>query len=188
MAKSRKYKSGQAVFQLGQAALNLFQVISGEVQLYRYNIDGKRILLHRAYAGNFFAEASLNADNYHCTAVCMKDTELNIFDSKKINSLLNNNAEFSSAWISYLSTELRRQRASIERLNLKSAAARVRHLLMTEGEPSGQLHLQGTLSELAEILGLTRETLYRTLSKMKKAGELQQSENLLYLMQSDAET
>jgi CRP-like cAMP-binding protein len=181
IGKHRSLSDGEAVFQLGQRAEAIFRVIHGEVHLYRHGPDGKRILLYRAYDGDYFAEASLNATQYHCTAICARPTELQVFNAREMRSLLRKDAEFASAWISRLSSELRRQRASVERLNLKSAADRVSHYLMTEGEPSGELQLRGTLSEMAEMLGLSREALYRTLSKMQSQGILERINDVLRL-------
>ena len=180
-ARKRRFASGQNVFQLGHPAQAIFRVISGEVQLFRYDVSGHRVLLHRAFSGNFFAEASLNAGQYHCTAICARDSDVEVFNSARFRSLLEKSPSFQKFWIDHLSSELRRQRASVERLNLKSAADRVVHYLMTEGVPAGELTLQGTLSELAEMLGLSRESLYRTLSKMKKNNTLQQQGSTLKL-------
>lgn len=160
IGKYRSLNDGDAVFQLGQRADAIFRVISGEVHLYRHGQDGKRVLLYRAYDGDYFAEASLNAAQYHCTAICACPTELQVFNAKEMRNLLRKDAEFAAAWIFRLSSELRRQRASVERLNLKSAADRVSHYLMTEGEPWGELQLRGTLSEMAEMLGLSRESVF----------------------------
>ena len=181
IGKYRSLIDGDAVFQLGQRADAIFRVISGEVHLYRHGRDGKRVLLYRAYDGDYFAEASLNAAQYHCTAICASPTKLHVFNAKEMRNLLRKDAEFAAAWISRLSSELRRQRASVERLNLKSAVDRVSHYLMTECEPWGELQLRGTLSEMAEMLGLSRESLYRTLSKMQSQGLLERSDDVLRL-------
>ncbi len=182
MARARQFAAGQVVFHVGDRAEAVYRVVQGEVQLYRYDVEGQKILLHRAMSGDFFAEASLNTPRYHCTAVCPKASEVTLFDSARIRDLLSSNADFAAYWVNHLSTELRRQRASVERLSLKTAAQRVVHFLMTEGEPAGELMLNGTISDLAAMLGLSREALYRTLSKMKKQGRLQQQGHYLKLI------
>lgn len=181
IGKQRSFDEMEAVFQLGLQAEAIFRVISGEVHLYRHSRGGKRILLHRAYDGDFFAEASLNSTHYHCTAICVRPTKLQVFNAHEMRGLLRGDPDFAMAWISRLSSELRRQRTSVERLNLKSAEERVSHYLTTEGTPLGELQLCGTLSELAEILGLSREALYRTLARMQKQGALERTGDLLRL-------
>jgi CRP-like cAMP-binding protein len=178
----KKFKKNQTVFNQGDRAKAIFKVVEGEVHLYRFSPGGKRTLLYRASKNSFFAEASLSSDVYHCTAVCVKQSEVQIIDSDKLGKLLNQDSNFAFMWISILSLELIRQRASVERLNIKSAADRIRHYIMTEGDASGDLQLQGSLSDLSELLGLSRESLYRTLSTMEKSGDLVRSEQSLKLL------
>lgn len=172
---------GESVFVQGCAAKSIFKVQSGEVHLYRYSQAGKKILLFRAYTDDYFAEASLNSTQYHCTAECVKETVVQVINADKMLDLLSSNSEFASAWISILSSEVRRQRANVERLNINSAEERLRHYLMTEGNPLGELSLKGTITELADILGLTRETLYRVLSRMEKCGDIERSDTFIKL-------
>lgn len=179
IGKTRCFNEDESVFQIGQPATHIFQVITGEVHLYRHSGEGQRVLLFRAYAGDYFAEASLNSATYHCTAVSKTPSSILFFNADEVRLLLQENSQFAMAWITRLSNELRRQRASVERLNLKAAADRVIHYLLTEGQPMGEVTLTGTLSELSEILGMSRETLYRTLALMQKSGSIERIGNKL---------
>ncbi len=183
ISKTRHFNEDESVFQIGQPATHIFQVITGEVHLSRHSGAGQRVLLFRAFAGDYFAEASLNSSTYHCTAVAKTLSSIRLFNADDVRLLLQENSEFAMAWISRLSTELRRQRASVERLNLKPAADRVIHYLLTEGQPMGEVELTGTLSELSEILGMSRETLYRTLAQMQKSGSIERIGNKLRINQ-----
>jgi CRP/FNR family transcriptional regulator, dissimilatory nitrate respiration regulator len=183
ISENRILKKGEFVFLQGSEANSIFKVNEGEVHLYRYSQFGKKILLHRAYSSDYFAEASLNSSHYHCTAKCIKDTEIQVINADKMLKLLNSSSEFSSAWISILSSEVRRQRANVERLNINSAEERLKHYLMSEADARGRIILKGTVSDLADILGLSRETLYRVISKLEKKGELERSDTCFKLTQ-----
>jgi CRP/FNR family transcriptional regulator, dissimilatory nitrate respiration regulator len=183
ISELRNFNKGESVFVQGKAAKSIYKVESGEVHLYRYSQVGKKILLYRAYKNDYFAEASLNSTHYHCTAECVKETEVRVINSDKMLDLLSHNNEFASAWIAILSSEVRRQRGNVERLNINSAEERFRHYLMTETEPLGELYLKGTISELANILGLTRETLYRVISRMEKCGDIERTDSFIKLKQ-----
>ena len=172
---------GETVFQQGEPSNAIFKVIKGKVHLYRHDLEGKRGLLFRAYDNNFFAEASLNSNHYHCTAVCVVSTEVQMINASKMKDLLQKNTEFASDWISLLSSELRHQRASVERLMINSASERIRHYLITEGDSEGELRLKCTLTELAEVLGISRETLYRTLAKMERQGRIERIQDIIRL-------
>lgn len=96
--------------------------------------------------------------------------------------LLDHDAVFARQWRMLLSWQLRKARARIERLALKRAAERVRHYLLTEGSgPAGELELAGSLKEFARELGLTHETIYRTLHDMESRNEIERAGKLLRL-------
>jgi len=181
IANIHKFKKNETVFYIGQKTDRIFRVIAGEVHLYRHSCDGNRILLYRAYDGEYFAEASLTSDFYHCSALCVKHSTIETYDIKKVKSILGKNPKASLDWIEHLSKELRNQRASVERLCLKSPVDKLIHYLITEGTPPGDIFISGTLSELAEIINISRETLYRTLSLMKKQDILERTNGWIKL-------
>lgn len=182
IAVQRDFKKNENIFLLGQEARYVYQVITGKVHLYRYTAAGHRILLHTALDGDFFAEASLNSDEYHCTATCIEDTQVLYYESLKIMELLLGDKDFSMNWIARLSSEVRRQRAIVERLHLKSPIDRLTHYLVTQGDTDGKVAVDGTLSDLAESLNLSRETLYRILAEMEKKGVLERGRDYLKLL------
>ena len=179
ISKIRSLVKGEILFHPGQRADAVYKVLGGEVHLFRINDNGNKVLLYRALEDSYFAEASLNSDVYHCTAECVKASKIQIIDANKMHKLLGQDAEFSSKWVSILSSELRRQRTSVERLNIRSASERIKHYILTESDARGELQLQGSLSDLSDVLGLSRECLYRTLSKMEKSGELERNDQSL---------
>lgn len=181
VSHSINLNKGEEVFHLGQETQFIYHVVSGHVQLFRDDLEGKRIMLHQAFSAQFFAEASINAKQYHCTALCLSDTELQAINIGHFKQLLNN-PDFSAIWINHLSSELRRQRASAERLSLKTAVEKITHYILTEGNGRGELAINNSLTETAQIIGLSRESLYRTLSKMKKNKQLKQTKEYLYLL------
>jgi len=181
-SKPLSLKHGEEVFQIGHQSQFIYQVSTGQVQLYRDDLNGNCIILHQAFSGHFFAEASINSEQYHCTAQCIGDTTLQKINIQSFRNLLQTNAEFSTAWINHLSTELRRQRASVERLSLKTAVEKITHFISTEGNADGSYTLNGSLTEVAQIIGLSRESLYRTLAKMKKNGQIEQKTHSLQLL------
>ena len=80
-----------------------------------------------------------------------------------------------------LAGEIRRQRANVERMALKSVRERLIHWLLTEGE-GGSFALRTTRKELAAALGVTHEALYRTIAALVRADELADEGNALRLL------
>jgi len=173
LASEQVLASGEPLFRTESPASSVFFLVSGSVRLVRFGRDGEEIPIHQAHAGEFFAEASLYGDRYHCTAVALQRCVVLALPAPDVRRLLEHDRSFSGYWIETLARQLRASRARIERLCLKRARERVRHLLLTEGiGPQHHYPLRGTLKDLALSLGLTHEALYRTLAEMQRAGEL----------------
>ena len=171
------------MFGKGDPVQAVFLVLDGEVRLSRFAKDGSEIALHRAGGGEFFAEAALNAPRYHCNAIASQASTLLAFPASKIRALLAKDPEFAHQWMGLLARQLHAARARVERLALKSAAERVLHYMHTEGKgPRCEVALAGSVKDLARELGLTHETLYRTLARLAQEGVIVRTDRRLGLV------
>lgn len=176
------YESGATIFRAGSSTHSVFYVESGAVRLLRHGRQGEEVVLHDARPGEFFAEASLDSARYHCDAIASEPSKLLRVPADALRELLELDREFSRQWIALLARQLRAVRTRVERLSLKSAADRVRHLLVSEGlGPRCEVVLDGTLKGLARNLGLTHEVLYRTLAAMEREGVIERGDGVLRL-------
>jgi CRP-like cAMP-binding protein len=176
------YEAGATVFRNGSPTHSVFFVESGAVRLVRFGRAGEEVVLHDAAAGEFFAEASLDSARYHCDAIASVPSELLQIPAAAVRELLDSDREFSRQWVAVLARQLRTVRTRVERLSLKSAAERVRHLLVSEGRGAQcEVVLRGTLKDLARNLGLTHEVLYRTLAAMEREGVIERGDGVLRL-------
>jgi CRP/FNR family transcriptional regulator, dissimilatory nitrate respiration regulator len=170
------------VFRKGDAVDAVYLVLDGEVRLSRFARDGSEIALHRAGRGAFFAEAALDAPRYQCNAIASQASTLLAFPADKVRELLARDPAFTREWLGLLARQLHAARARVERLALKSAAERVLHYLHTEGKgPRSEVALDGSLKDLARELGLTHESLYRTLAGLERDGIVVRSAHRLGL-------
>jgi CRP/FNR family transcriptional regulator, dissimilatory nitrate respiration regulator len=181
-ARRVSYEEGASIFRQGSPAHSVYFVETGAVRLVRFGRAGEEIVLHHASAGEFFAEASLDSTRYHCDAVAHEPSQLQQVPSTALKGLLDVDRDFARQWVGLLARQLRSVRSRVERLSLKSARERVRHLLVSEGRgPKCELVLEGTLKDLARNLGLTHEVLYRTLASMEREGFVERASGVLRL-------
>jgi CRP-like cAMP-binding protein len=117
------------------------------------------------------AEASLDAEAYHCDAVAAADGRLLCFARSAFHTALNDEAVFNRSWIQLLAREVRRLHARSERLSLNNSVERVLHYIEAEGS-DGEVTLNQPHKVWAAELGLTHETLYRTLCQLREGGFL----------------
>lgn len=90
-------------------------------------------------------------------------------------------AKFHRSWSSNLAREVRRLRARCEWLCLNSAAERVIHYIESEGH-GGAVTLNQSRKAWATELGLTHESLYRTLKALETQKRIHMRGNTLELL------
>lgn len=178
---SVEMEKGEWVFRYGDAVNAVYRVLKGEICLTRFSPEGSEIVLHRAREGDFLAEASLFASYYHCDAVCTRAGRYLRLPADAMRQCLASAPDFAMGWIATLSGCLRKQRASQERLNLKSLRMRVIHYLVDQGK-AGRVELDQPVIRWAAELGASHEALYRTLAEMEREGLLQRQGQTLTLL------
>jgi CRP/FNR family transcriptional regulator, dissimilatory nitrate respiration regulator len=171
LASARRWQpaAGTVLFRTGDRPRALHFVAAGEALMQRVAADGAPVILQRATQA-FLADASLTSARYHCDGVCRSACQLVSFEVAALRAAIDASAQTRWAWIGLLSAQLRRQRARIERMALKTVRARLAHLLLTEGDAAGCYALPGTRLALAAELGVTPEALYRALARLGRDG------------------
>jgi CRP-like cAMP-binding protein len=167
------------LFETGRRPGSMYYVSEGEVVLQRIGEDGEIVILQRTRHG-FVAEASLQADRYHCDAVVMADARITRISRQALLAALTSDAAFALRWIGMLNKEVRRVRQQCERLRLNTVEARLLHLIRTEGDASG-LPVASGLKTLAGEIGVTHEALYRCVAGLEKRGVVTRTEGRLVL-------
>ena len=185
LSRVRKYARGEMLFHRGDPTRWVFFVYSGEVRMLRSGRAGEDVLLHRAHAGEYFAEAALDCPSYLCDAMAFQSSTVAVIPKSQLAALIRDDREFAMQWCSLLTRELRLARERIERLSLSGVAERVRHFILSEGSDGRcEVALPGSLKHLARELGVSHEALYRTLAKMREAGEIHRHGDRLWLAES----
>ena len=155
----RALRKGRFLFHQGDAVQMLFQIIVGEVQLIRRHRQGQKLILQRGVKGNFLAEASLFADNYHCDAIATDHSKLRCYKRKDILMRFESDSDFAKRWANHLANEVRAARFKAEVLSQRTVAQRLDMWLLQ----NGTLPDKGSWHLLAGEIGVSAEALYREL-------------------------
>ncbi|WP_299962359.1 Crp/Fnr family transcriptional regulator [uncultured Roseobacter sp.] len=151
-------KRGDALFRQGQRTHGFFRVVSGGVVLQRMTETGV-LVIHRAAEGDYFAEASIFSDAYHCDAVCLSDSTVVCHDRGITLELMRAGSDFSMQLSQHLANQVQQYRAHSEILAIRSAKHRVLAAVQAG-------YHQGTVTELAGRINLTHEACYRALTEL----------------------
>jgi CRP-like cAMP-binding protein len=166
------------IFLEGDEARTLFRVVDGAVMLYKLLPDGRRLVVEVLGAGDVFGVSPLPVRD--CSAETLNATRCVTLDRGLV--------ERSPALLAWLSTRLRIQLCALQEhvllLGRKSAMERMTSFLMRcipgrgrhgcPGPPAGDdradIRLTMMRQEIADYLGLTIETVSRSLTKLKRRG------------------
>ncbi len=169
----------QILYRQGETATAIYFVRSGELEAARFSPKGDALVMLRASAGEFFAELALNVECYGCSAYAKVDSELFVLPKPKVLESLRGDMAFAMAFLQAQMRNARRQCSRYERVRLRRAEDRVMHFLVTEAGPDGWIRLPGPLADWAAELGLTPESLYRALARLRAEGRIEGEGSML---------
>lgn len=179
---TRRIAAGDFVFRRGDRADQIFYIIEGSVRLERHTPDGRHLVLHTANAGEFFAEASLFADHYHCDAVAPKPTTVRVYPKKDVLTAIMVDPASAEGLLAHMARQLQATRQRAELRAVKSARERVVLYFESVADAGRRVALHGQLQDMAAELGLTREVFYRTLAGLEQDGVIKREAGWITLL------
>ncbi len=155
--------AGEYLFHSGDQVASMYLVESGQIDLVRVSPSGTRLILNRANAGAILAEASAYSPIYHCDGQASTKATLLRLPVADFLDRLHASAPLTQAWAAQLARTLQKSRMQSEIRTLKTVAERLDAWLVD----NPALPPKGQLQDLAHILGVSREALYRELAKRR---------------------
>ena len=169
----RRLVAGQSLFDQGDATVGVYEVVSGKVRQARVDPEGRDVVVGIAGPGEMIAEASLFSQTHDCAATAVTNAVVRLYRKAFLLAQLERDPQAALSFMATLVEHILNLRIRLERRSIPSARDRVRHYLTTSvGGRERTVDLPSTLKDLAAELGLTHETLYRTLSEMSANGEI----------------
>ncbi len=175
---------GELLFRQGDRAAAIYKVESGRLRLIRRTVDDHLVILHTARRGEFFAEASLFAEAYHCDAVAAAQSRVRVYPKAMVMDALRADPALAEAFMARLARQLQELRARMELRNIRSARERVLQYLRLRVHDRS-IAVEGQLQDIAGEIGITREALYRTLAALEAEGCLTRTDTTILLKKSD---
>jgi CRP-like cAMP-binding protein len=182
-AIDRRLKAGESLFRVGDKTFGICEVISGRIRLVRIDRTGREAVLHSAGPGELVAEASLFSAHYHCDAIASTNAVVRVYPKNQLMRALRQEPQTFQAFMAALAHQVMDLRTRIEQRNIRSAPERVRHFLALNAAQGRTVQIQGTLKELAAELGLTHETLYRTLAQLERSGRIKRTGTKILILE-----
>ena len=158
----------------GEDADHFFNITSGAVKLYKLLPDGRQQIVGFLFPGDFVGLAV--RDSYAYTVETILPTTACRFERRRFESLLERFPDMGVCLRERASDELAIAQEQMLSLGRKSARERVASFLLQLsrravrlGLPSNPVILPMTRADIADYLGLTIETVSRTITRLKTA-------------------
>jgi CRP/FNR family transcriptional regulator, dissimilatory nitrate respiration regulator len=136
-------------------------------------------------AGNFFVEAALFADTFHCDAVATEPSRVCIYPKGSVLNALRSDPANAMSFLTLVAHQVIELRQRLEVMKVRSAKERVMLYLDLNAGPDGRtVDVRSQLQDIAKELGLTRESLYRTLADLERAGAIERAGTRIVLKKS----
>ncbi len=164
----RELAAGETLFASGDATRGFFLVRRGQIRLARFSASGRETLLFVAGPGERFAEASLFVETYHCDARAVAESSVACFPKSAALALLEGDAIARLELTADLARQVMELRSALTLRDVRSARERVLgYLVARTGVDGRTIAIGGPLKDIAAMIGLAPEVLYRTLAQLE---------------------
>ena len=177
--RSRRYRRNETIFHQGDPGDSLYVIESGAVKIVLPDPEGEEgAIIATLSAGDFFGElALLDGEDHSATVIALEATEALVLRRDAFDRLVDEDPNLRRALFAGLAGELRRLTyhvGELHFLNLPGRLARriVRMAREADADAHGEIRLSWPFSqsELAGMIGGTRQTVNRLLSDFTAEG------------------
>jgi CRP/FNR family transcriptional regulator len=163
------------VFREGDPAGKVFTLMDGTAKLTRLLPDGKQQVVGFRFAGDIIGYTT--RDTYPFDAELLTDARLCRLDRSRLSGLLKRYPMLESRLLDLCVQELAATQEQLVTVGRRTAEARVAAFLLSlvaarrrRGAVGRLLEMPMTRADIADFLGLTLETVSRTLTSFRKRG------------------
>lgn len=181
------------LFHAGQKLKSICVVRSGTVKTYQISRDGDEIVTGFHLPGELIGLDAIGNESHPEFAVALEDSRYCEIPYREFQRILDESPELNQLLLKLLSLDMTETRELMLVINRLDARARVATFLLNlsrrltrRGKDGGRFRLAMDRRDIANFLGLTIETVSRTLSAMQKQGLLAVRGKLVSIEDADA--
>ena len=164
---------GRILYRPGDAGTSLFLLNTGSVQLYHLSTDGRKLITATLSSGDCFGVLPFSGQSMQTSfAEAVESSQVGVIAGQDIEHLLAQRPALALAFLKLLGRRLGQCEAQLVATTFKSTSARLATLLLQLAEQQNDSSVVEGLSheELAERLGVYRETVSTALRELREAG------------------
>ena len=166
---THSFRKGEVIYTPGETGEALFLLREGAVQIYRMSPEGRKLVIAHLLPFSFFGEMScIGQGMYDTFAEVTEDSTIVTMNCAVLNTLLIRKPQVARRILEAFGRRVIEAERQLEDTVFKGMTARVAALLLREAdgdEVDGLSH-----QDIAERLGVYRETATNALNELKAAG------------------
>lgn len=178
-----EFGHGETLFMQGQPSSNLYAVTEGMVKICANTPDGREQIVGLSCPSNLLVGLqSLNEDRYAYTAVAATPVKACRINHHAMLVRARDHGDIAVRLIEAINAQLAHSRALMEVMGHRCAASKIASFLLLltpktskpNGNGSGKCNIEMPFSrvEMAGLLGLSEETVCRSMAMMKRMGAI----------------
>ena len=166
---TRAFSKGEVIYTPGETGEALFLLRAGAVQIYRMSPEGRKLVIAQLLPHSFFGElACIGQGMYDTFAEVVEDSTIMTMNCAVLNRLLVTKPEVALRILEAFGRRVLDAERQLEETVFKGIPARVAALLVRESRGDAVDGL--THQDIADRLGVYRETATNALNELKAAG------------------
>ncbi|AGB41199.1 cAMP-binding protein [Halobacteroides halobius DSM 5150] len=173
----KNYCKDEILFFDGEEVEYCYIIVSGKVKISKFTPNGQEKIIHILKAGEMINEIDLDKRSSSVTAEVIETGEIISIKIYKLLKIMKDSFELTTRIFASNSLKLRKTYRQIRNLGLKNSGPRIASRLWKLARDYGKDSKQGikidlnlTQRELALMIGISRETVSRFLSKLDTEG------------------
>jgi len=191
--KVRAFKKNQTILQEEDTNEYMYAILSGKVKVVQSTEDGRETIIAMHKTGDFFGEMSLiDGKTMPATVLALEDTITAIISKNDFTYLVSTHEKVLENLLVILCSRLRESWNKIQLLNFNNASNRVKMLFALLSGEYGEKNSEGitlniklTHQHIANMVGISRETVTRVIDKWQKDKEITVLKNRHILLHPD---
>lgn len=177
----RKYKKGQIVFFEDDVSDKFYIINSGKIKIFKYTKEGKEQILYILSEGDFIGYLSLlKKGKFDFNAEALEDVNVCMLTKDDFDKIVKKTPEISLRILENLHDRLVSLENLVQTLSTKDIETRIAAILKNFAKEFGREDGTGIVidmplsrEEMANYIGVTRETMSRKLSSMEDDGVIE---------------
>jgi CRP-like cAMP-binding protein len=190
--RPRRVPRGTIIFLEGDPGESLYVIEHGTVKIALTSPEGKELVLALLGPGDFFGDLTLlDGDPHSADAVAKTDCRLLLLQRGAFLGFLETHPRAAGAMLAVLSRRLRRNTVMLQEAAFLDVPGRIASALLQLAERHGQAAPDGivvasqvTQSELAGMVGATRESVNKWLRAFERQGLVRWSKGTITLLRA----